>query len=436
MTSIISREYPRRCSWMLTVLSLLLLAGCSRSPVYLMPTPELIRDDRFDVFVDNPYLDDVGHITTFYASTRAPAKPGDPTIFSKSRGDALVLGQVTLKIGDGDDAWRSIYAGSVSPDKHDRVALKLGNTELDVSIDLDSPDFVLDDATAAYFSKLNSAIDSSASGVLTVFVHGVNNTFYEAVARGAQLQFFTGNSDVALTFAWPSAGSIWRYGRDIRSADESVGDFSVLLKLLARYSSAKHINVIGHSAGGSIVGGALAQLGRELPDPAARFGPENWRLIHEVYLVASDESLRAFEKNLPQYLHLVDTVTVTVNPDDHVLQMAGIVGGEVRLGEMGKGKYAKNMTEAQQANLRELVNSGKLDIIDMQIKDIEGFKYSHGVWYENPWVSTDVLITLYIGLDPAERGLRSYQTELDMRAWYFPEDYLSLLKTNLLNYQE
>jgi esterase/lipase superfamily enzyme len=420
----------------LFLLLLLLLAGCSRSPVYLMPTPELMRDDRFDVFVDNPYLEDVSHITTFYATTRAPAKSGDPKIFSKNRGEALILGRATLKIGDDGDAWRSIYAQSVSPDKDERVALTLVDTEREVSIDLESPVFASENEAAAYFATLNSALDASNSKVLTVFVHGVNNTFYESVARGAQLQFFTGNRNVALTFAWPSGGSIWRYGRDTRYADRSIGDFALLLKLLARYSTAKHINVIGHSAGGAVVGGALAQLGREFPDPAKKFGSSGWRRIHEVYLAASDEGLHEFEKNLPQYLHLVDTVTVTVNPDDHVLQMAGIAGGEVRLGEAGGGGYAKSMTEAQQQNLRELANNGKLDVIDMQINDIEGFKYSHSAWYENPWVSTDVLVTLYIGLDPDERGLRSYQTELDMKAWYFPKDYLPSLEANLVKYFE
>ncbi|MFW2403135.1 MAG: hypothetical protein ACN4GT_00125, partial [Gammaproteobacteria bacterium] len=64
----------------------------------------------------------------------------------------------------------------------------------------------------------------------------------------------------------------------------------------------------------------------------------------------------------------------------------------------------------------------------------EGFEYSHEAWYANPWLSSDVLITLYLGLDPASRGLNSYQTANDLGVWYFPEDYLSTLKETLLEY--
>jgi len=432
--NITRRDPASRYGKMLSMLLLLLLAGCSRSPVYLMPTPEVIRDDRFDVFADNPYMEDVSQITTFYATTRKPEKPGDPDIFSKNRGGALILGEATLKIGSDGDAWRSIYAESVTPDKQERVALTLVDAELEASISPESSTLELDDDALRFFAKLNSAIDSSASKVLTVFVHGVNNSFYESVARGAQLQYFTGNSDVALTFAWPSAGSIWGYGRDSRSAEKSTGDLARLLELLARHSTAGHINVLAHSAGGRVVGGALAQLGQEFPESEIKLDRSGWRRIHQVYMASSDESLSAFEKNLPNYLHLIDTVTVTVNPDDHVLGMAGIVGGEVRLGEAGGGKYVKKMTDAQQQRLRELTNDGKLDVIDMQINDIEGFEYSHSAWYENPWISSDVLVTLYVGLSPQERGLSSYLTAEDMKAWYFPEDYLSLLKSNLLQY--
>ena len=77
-----------------------------------------------------------------------------------------------------------------------------------------------------------------------------------------------------------------------------------------------------------------------------------------------------------------------------------------------------------------------MNFIDMQINEIAGFEYTHGAWYENPWLSTDVLVTLYIGLDPQARGLRSYRTAQDVGVWYFPQDYLSSLKKSLIEYFE
>ncbi|MBT8442586.1 MAG: alpha/beta hydrolase [Gammaproteobacteria bacterium] len=442
----------RRCARALVFMGLVLLSGCSREPVYLMPTPEIMRDERFDVFSNNPYLESVDEITTYFATTRKPKKPGDPKVFSINHGGSLTLGTVTLQIGEEGDAWRSIYSKSVMPDEDDRVALKLTNTRIDASLDLVEVDEVLrldepSDALALsespaplgpgaekFFAALNGDLDKSPTQVLTVFVHGANNSFEESIARGAQIQYFTGNADVALTYAWPSAGSIWRYGHDVRNANRSAADFAEFLKLLSLYSTAKHINIIGYSAGGRIVGGALTLLADELPESFIDSLPKSPRTINQIYLAASDEKLSKFGDNYPSYSHLVNTITVTVNPDDHVLGMAGIVGGGVRLGGAGGGKYLEKLPEDQQQRLVDLINGGNLDIVDMQINDIAGFEYSHEAWYANPWLSSDVLITLYLGLDPESRGLRTYQTADDLGVWYFPENYLSTLKDTLLEY--
>jgi len=397
-----------------------------------MPTPEVMQDERFDVFANNPYLVDLDQITTFYATTREPGKPGDPKVFSKHRGGALILGRATLQIGEEGDAWRALYAESTTVEERDRVALSLIDTELEVSIDLDSPPVTPAEDAEAFFSELNDALDASPSRILTIFVHGANNSFYESVARGAQLQYFTGKTDVALTFAWPSAGSIWGYGHDTKQAKQSIEDFAQLMKLLAQHSTAEHINIIAYSAGGRIVGGALVRLAEEFPASDARFDWSKKRKVNQVYMAASDEPLNDFADHYPIYSHLVDTITVTANPKDAVLGLASIVDGQVRLGSAGGGDNVKDLTDAEREHLRELINSGKLNFIDMQINDIEGFEYTHGAWYENPWLSTDVLVTLYIGLDPQTRGLRSYRTAQDVGVWYFPKDYLSSLKTTLI----
>ena len=130
MTGNATKNRISRYGWSLSLLLLVLLAGCSRAPVYLMPTPEVMQDERFDVFANNPYLVDLDQITTFYATTREPGKPGDPKVFSKHRGGALILGRATLQIGEEGDAWRALYAESTTVEERDRVALSLIDTEI------------------------------------------------------------------------------------------------------------------------------------------------------------------------------------------------------------------------------------------------------------------------------------------------------------------
>jgi hypothetical protein len=49
--------------------------------------------------------------------------------------------------------------------------------------------------------------------------------------------------------------------------------------------------------------------------------------------------------------------------------------------------------------------------------------FSHTFWYEDPWVSSDVLITLLHHLPPAERGLEEGDTSFGAHYWTFTPDY-------------
>jgi hypothetical protein len=90
------------------------------------------------------------------------------------------------------------------------------------------------------------------------------------------------------------------------------------------------------------------------------------------------------------------------------------------------------LTDAQNEWLTQIINSDRFNIINLEINIIPRFKFSHSAWYENTWVSTDVITTLNLGLSPEQRGLEKYKGYLDRDVWYFPPDYLKKLKTSLL----
>ncbi|MCJ7830069.1 MAG: hypothetical protein MUP74_01660, partial [Desulfobacterales bacterium] len=50
-------------------------------------------------------------------------------------------------------------------------------------------------------------------------------------------------------------------------------------------------------------------------------------------------------------------------------------------------------------------------------------KGAHSFWYDNPWVSSDVLLKFLFHLNPAQRGLEENRTEKGLHYWTFPEDY-------------
>ena len=48
---------------------------------------------------------------------------------------------------------------------------------------------------------------------------------------------------------------------------------------------------------------------------------------------------------------------------------------------------------------------------------------SHIFWYEDPRVSSDVLLKMLFHLDPQLRGLQRNQTADNLEFWTFPKDY-------------
>jgi esterase/lipase superfamily enzyme len=101
-------------------------------------------------------------------------------------------------------------------------------------------------------SVLKTAAASSPSN-MTLFVHGYNTTFNQALARAAQLAYDTGTDGPILLFAWPAADD-WSH---ILEAMDNVGEMEPVLveflKFLAQQGVIDRINIIAHSLGAKLV---------------------------------------------------------------------------------------------------------------------------------------------------------------------------------------
>ena len=64
------------------------------------------------------------------------------------------------------------------------------------------------------------------------------------------------------------------------------------------------------------------------------------------------------------------------------------------------------------------------EILRVRPENIPGLSSrSHTFWYDDPWVSSDVLITLLFHLPPAERGLDPGEASGGTHYWTFTPDY-------------
>jgi len=80
--------------------------------------------------------------------------------------------------------------------------------------------------------KLRSALGSSETKSVLLFVHGFNTTFTDVALRTAQLAHDLSFRGLPLFFSWPSAGSTRSYFQDEEMAQLSVPPFNQLLTRL------------------------------------------------------------------------------------------------------------------------------------------------------------------------------------------------------------
>jgi len=410
------------------LIGLLVLAGC-QSTLVLMPTPEVLKDERFNLFEANPDPLTSNELGTLYVTTRV-ADPNRSDFFRSKPDDTLHFGYSELRIGPDDVNLFELIHQSTTGERREKFAWTMLSAPILGSTQRPEPDgfdgSILPEEMKSFMDALNAYIDENPIKELTIYAHGANNTFYWSVAQGAQFQFFTGDNAMVLTFAWPSPGNIWSYGRDKRRADAAAVDLAYLIELLAHHSIATRINLLAYSAGGRVVGGALEALARRYSDQEAL-------RIGQVYLTQSDQPLADFVDALPSFFPLVEGLTVTAAAGDPVLGMSRMTDLKLRLGAAGEGDGERlELSDQDWQEIVDIMNSDRMVFIDLVNVPEAHYQFTHGAWYDSAWVSTDVMVTLLGGFGVRDRALEPTRVN-DVRVWVFPEDYIERLTANILN---
>jgi esterase/lipase superfamily enzyme len=398
------------------LLAVALLLGACSSPVRLMPTPTLFTSGEPGPFAAGPADSRSPDIEILYATNRLPVGPVGARHYTRVRSNQLRLGVATLRIGDGSQTWDSLQAPSTSAAEGERPLVSLTATREMAVVDdsAASPD---SDAQA-FFDYANALLERSGDRDLLIYVHGANTDFDRAAAQAAQFQHFLGRNSVVMVFAWPSAGTLLRYGRDVATARRSEPTFARLLELLSSHTQAAHLNVLAYSAGAMIASPGLARAGSAaVPDPGRiRLG--------EIYYAAPDIDLPVFVDNLPRYEEQVRRVTVAVNMGDRALSFAQWVHRVSRAGRPNLSDIGPDETRW----LAEASERQALDVLSIRPEDLPGLPASsHSFWYDHPWVSSDILLKLRFHAPPPARGLDHNSNEREVAFWTFPGDYAARL---------
>lgn len=411
----------RRPAWFRGILALALvatLAGCQSAPVRLMPTPAPLVDGYVDPFatLDNEIKG--AEVPVFYATNRGVVTEKPEPVHSILPSDTLRMGIAHVRIGDGTLDWETLHRLSTSADPKDRPILEL--TSLEQLAKLGSRERADDvPEVLAFFRMVDEALAASPTSELLVYVHGANNIVPRSAAQASQFRHFTGRRMVVVAFMWPSAGSLLRYLTDVGNAAASVEPFARFLELLAQHTRASQIDVLAYSAGAQVTSPALASLGTPRPGETRDALRQRLRL-GQVYFAAPDVDTRRFVDDLKAYSDLTDSVTLSINLNDSVLRFAAMANRASRAGRPD----LRELSPAQTEFLIESSQALRFDVLNVDPESIPNLpRRSHAFWYEDPWVSGDLLVKILLNRPPEQRGLDPQATPDGKRYWGFPIDF-------------
>lgn len=396
-----------------------LLAGCSLPPVRLMPTPVTFSNGDVDPFEEIGVELQTTEIPVLYVTNRGLFGHADKPIHTILPGNKLCMGVAHVRVGDETLDWETLHRLSTSADPDERPIVHLD--WLEQLAKMSPTDKARDSPEArAFFRIINEALAASPNTELLVYVHGSNNTMPRAAAQAAQFRHFTGRRMVVLAFMWPSTGTFLRYFTDVRNAAASVEPFARLIELLAENTTASKIDVLAYSAGAQVASPALAHLGREARPGESRAALRKRLRLGQIYYAAPDMDTRRAANDLTAYIDLVERVSLAANLNDSVLRWAALAGRASRAGRPNISELSADQSQFLIDASRRL----KFDLIKVDPNDIPGLPVkSHAFWYDDPWVSGDLLAQFLFNTPPPQRGLDARYAGNGTLYWKFPPDF-------------
>ena len=417
------------------VTTLLLIVGCASAPIDqidLMPAPDVYGDGLINPLPENDPIASIPYKGILYATDRRPAGEDDPEqYYVNDRGQLVRLGVARVTLAEKQFKWDFARKVSMLKTRSDKFPIKISSIEewgllgstvpYWADIALMFPDSPPPDATGRFTDAINAQLALSKKKHVYIYVHGFKVVYEDPVLVASELWHFMGYNGAFIAYAWPSTPSAFAY---IRDSDTSAGyarNFRLLLEAIAEHTDVEQIHVIGYSNGTRLVTRALEQLalinqGKNAEEIYAKLR------IHNVILVGSDLDRGVFDSYLSDgLLNVQKHLTIYMSESDKALGMSQFLTRRQRVGQMFGGDGGELKPWGRKA-LVEYADQISL----INVTNAEGAESGngHGYFRNSPWASSDILMTLYYGLTPKQRGLVD---EEGLPMYTFPPDFINRL---------
>jgi len=412
-----------------------ILAGCASQPVdeiALMPAPDVYGDGLLNPLPETNPFDRIPYDGILFATDRTPATGDDAAqYYSNDRGQAVRLGLAKIQFGKKEFTWKFARDISMLKSRDEEYPVKISEVEewgimgntIPYWFDVNQlgEDELPPDVSDSFADAINAQLAVSKKKHVYIYTHGYKVVFENPLLVSAELWHFLGYDGAFIAYAWPSTPSKWAYIKDSDTSSGYARNFRLLLEFVAENTDAEEIHVIGYSNGTRLVTRALEQLALIHHGETADEIWEQLRL-RNVILVGSDLDRGVFGSYVADgLLNVAKHLSIYMSPYDKALGFSQFVTRRQRLGQLWGGKGGEIHPLARQALIDFRDRISFINVTDAEGSDTGN---GHGYFRNSPWASSDVLMSLYYGLTPEERGLVEQD---DLPVFSFPPDYISRL---------
>ena len=410
------------------LICLLVLAGCSTTRA-LMPTPTLYSSGETALFDELPDELQGNQVDLLYVTDRMAYKDQQGKLmYDARRSTSLAFGSATLSLGEEPDR-QGQMRDSHQFERSNDASVKLESLTETARFPATPYPFTFNDGRyelnqnmLAHAGKVDEQLQAEINRRLRLtprkdlflFIHGVDNSLEFALETWAGMWHFLGREGVPVVYSWPAGfggAPLTAYNYDRESGEFTIFHLKQFLKSISANEQVERIHIIAHSRGTEVITSAIRELFIEAR--AANVDMLERYKIANLLLIAPDLDMDVVGQRLAaeRLAQGIQQITIYVSPEDKALGLSSILFRSLlRFGQIKSDDISLQVKIGDQIKNIAFIDAG----------ETEGL--GHGYFYNNPAVSSDILLLLRYSLSAGSEGrpLKAVKKHF----WRIPVDYL------------
>ena len=407
----------------------LALGGCV-GPQQLPATPNVLRDGSgSQVLAQLPQEQHVVGMPIIYVTDRARVSaPDQPPAYGTKRSPFASFGQATVSFTPAPTWEELVSASGSAPDGH-HLSLGVTGVEELGNFSFTAASFEVVDGNLRFRPEAAEVVADRVHQVtdlvrtrlaagghkdVYLYVHGVDNSFEDALCRAAVIWHSIGRRGVMVAYAWPAgqAGALG-YFYDRESGEFSVCHLKRLITGLAECPEVERIHVVAHSRGCDVVTTALREINLECR--ARGLSTSATLKLDTLVLAAADLDAAVFgmRMQLENLAAVARHVVIYSSTSDRAVEFADwLFSSRARLGTLTKEEVDPPMQEL-------LAQIPSLQCVRCAVS---GTGNTHDYLFTNPGAMSDLILVLRDGKEPGAANGRPL-TPLGGAFWLLDNSY-------------